>query len=243
MEDVGRPKGFAFITFATQEGFDAAMKYDNTEYGGRYINVMKADGTSTKGQNTGKDGQKGKGKGKEGDWTCPQCGDNVFARNNACRQCGTGRPGGPVDTKGHDHERTVFIRGIAWAVTEEMLRTDFAECGEIESFRMPINGEGKPAGLAFIKYVAQEGVDAALKFNETDYSGRMINVMMSGEGQGKGKGKDGKGKDKGKDGGKGKDGKGKKGKSKAPSASFANKTGCIVASTAEVKTFADSDEE
>lgn len=28
-----------------------------------------------------------------GDWTCPSCGDNVFARNMACRQCGTQKPG------------------------------------------------------------------------------------------------------------------------------------------------------
>eukprot|EP00746_Dinoflagellata_sp_MGD_P004127 gnl/MRDRNA2_/MRDRNA2_107986_c0_seq1.p1 gnl/MRDRNA2_/MRDRNA2_107986_c0~~gnl/MRDRNA2_/MRDRNA2_107986_c0_seq1.p1 ORF type:complete len:415 (-),score=64.20 gnl/MRDRNA2_/MRDRNA2_107986_c0_seq1:84-1328(-) len=29
--------------------------------------------------------------GKPGDWTCPNCGDLVFARNDACRQCGMSR--------------------------------------------------------------------------------------------------------------------------------------------------------
>lgn len=29
---------------------------------------------------------------KPGDWRCPQCKDLVFARNNACRRCGTPRP-------------------------------------------------------------------------------------------------------------------------------------------------------
>lgn len=27
-----------------------------------------------------------------GDWTCPSCGDNQFARNQACRKCGAARP-------------------------------------------------------------------------------------------------------------------------------------------------------
>lgn len=34
----------------------------------------------------------GKDGGKPGDWTCPNCGDLVFARNDACRQCGTEKP-------------------------------------------------------------------------------------------------------------------------------------------------------
>merc|ERR1712178_482419 len=89
------------------------------------------------------------------------------------------------------------------------LKKDFAECGEIESLRLPMNEEGRPRGIAFVKYKSAEGVEAALKFDDTEYGGRTINVSKAGEG---GKGKDGKGK--GKDG-KGKDGKGKiKGKGK-----------------------------
>lgn len=30
---------------------------------------------------------------KPGDWTCPSCGDNVFASRMACKMCGTPRPG------------------------------------------------------------------------------------------------------------------------------------------------------
>merc|ERR1712048_932456 len=143
-----------------------------------------------------------------------------------------------------DNENTVFIRGLPWSVTEEALRKDFAECGEIEKLTFPLNEEGKPKGISFIKYKAQEGVDAALKFDNTDYGGRSINVCKAGEG--KGKGKDGKGKDgksKGKDG-KGKDGKGKaKGKGKVTSESKAKSSGCIVAGAGEKKTFDDSDDE
>lgn len=34
---------------------------------------------------------------KAGDWTCPKCSDNVFARNNRCRKCGTPKPGEELD--------------------------------------------------------------------------------------------------------------------------------------------------
>merc|ERR1711972_925517 len=128
--------------------------------------------------------------------------------------------------------------------TEEALKKDFAECGEIERLSLPLNEEGKPKGISFIKYKAQEGVDAALKFDNTDYGGRTIFVSKAGEGgkgkDGKGKGKDGKGKD-----GKGKDGKGKgkKGKGKATSEAKAKNSGCIVEGAGEKKTFEDSDDE
>merc|ERR1712232_208229 len=77
---------------------------------------------------------------------------------------------------------------------------DFLECGEITQLQLPMNEEGKPKGFAFITFAAREGFDAALKYDNTDYGGRYINVSKATDG-GKGKGKDGKGKGKGKDGG------------------------------------------
>jgi len=244
MNEEGRPKGFAFITFSTKEGFEAALKYDNTDYGGRYINVSKANESGK-----GKDG-KGKGKGKDGkggDWECPNCGDNVFARNSACRKCGTARPGGAFGgaLKERDNDKTVFVRGLPFSADEDSLRKDFAECGEIVNLRLPLNEEGNPRGICFIQYTSEEGVDAALKFDNTDYGGRTIFVVKAGESKG-GKGKDGKGKDgkgKGKDGkDKGK-GKGKKGKGKPTSESKAKATGAMVEGTGEKKTFDDSDDD
>merc|ERR1712054_30200 len=102
---------------------------------------------------------------------------------------------GTQDDKSND--LTVFIRGLPFATTEEVLRKDFTECGEIEKLNMPLNEEGRPKGIAFIKYKSQEGFDAAIKFDNTEYGGRTINCSKAGEG--KGKGKDGKGKNKGAD--------------------------------------------
>jgi len=153
---------------------------------------------------------------------------------------------------GLDNENTVFVRGLPFATSEEELKKDFGECGEIVSLRMPLNDEGSCRGIAFIRYSAKEGMDKAIAFNDTDYGGRIISCTAAGDNpEGKGKGKDGKGKGgKGKDGkgkgkgkeGKGKDSKGKKGK-KGPSEAFAKNTGALVESTGTKQTFADSDAE
>merc|ERR1712048_60643 len=74
--------------------------------------------------------------------------------------------------------------------------------------KLPLNDDGRPKGIAFIKYKTKAGVDAALKFNGEDYGGRKLQVNLANQGGGKGKGKD-KGKD-----GKGKGKQGKDGKSK-----------------------------
>merc|ERR1719345_389334 len=107
---------------------------------------------------------------------------------------------------------------------------------------MPLSDEGTCKGFCFIKYTAKEGMDAAMKFHETDYGGRTIFCTDAAiKPEGKGKGKDGKGK--GKDGKDGK-GKGKKGKKgKASSESFAKNTGAMVESTGTKVAFADSDDE
>jgi nucleolin len=191
LNDEGNARGIAFCEYATQEGVEKALKFNETEYGGRYLSVRKSG--DDKGKGKGKDG-KGKSKGNK--------------------------------------ELEVFIGGLPFSTTEETLKKDFAECGEIVNFRMPLNDEGNPRGIAFIEYKDKEACDKALKFHETDYGGRSLSVKMSGDGGGKG--------DKG-DKGKGKGKKGKKGK--APSESFAKNTGCIVAGTGEKKTFADSDSE
>merc|ERR1712083_551649 len=132
-------------------------------------------------------------------------------------------------------EFEIFIGGLPFSTTEDVLQKDFAECGEIVNFKMPLNDEGNARGIAFVEYKDKESVEKALKFHETDYGGRSLSVKMSGADKGKGKGKDGKdgkGKDKG-----GKKGKGKKGK--AGSEAKAKNTGAMVESTGKKAVFAD----
>merc|ERR1712032_1554150 len=188
--DEGRPKGIAFITLTTDAGVEAALKYNETDYGGRTLRVNKAGDRPPKG----------------------------------------------------DDEMTVFVRGLPWSCEQETLRKDFAECGEIVNLRMTLNEEGRPKGIAFIEYKAKEGVEEALKFNDTEYGGRTIGVSKAGDRppKGEGKGKDGKGKDKGK--GKGKKGKGKS-KDGLSSEKTAAKHGAMVESTGKKQTFGDSDDD
>merc|ERR1711985_783 len=133
---------------------------------------------------------------------------------------------------------------MGFAATEETLKKDFGECGEIVSLRMPLNDEGSCKGFCFIKYTSKEGMDKALAFNETEYGGRTIfcsDAAIKPEGKGKGKDGKGKGKDGGKDGkGKGK-GKGKKGK--GSSEAKAKNTGALVEATGKKVAFEDSDDE
>merc|ERR1711988_1693122 len=136
------------------------------------------------------------------------------------------------DGKGNK-EFEVFVGGLPFSATEEALKEKLAECGEIANFRMPLNDEGKPRGIAFIEFKDKDACEKALKLNESEMDGRSLSVKMSGDGKGKGKdGKDGKSK-----------GKGKKGKGKAPSEAKAKSTGCIVEGAGEKKTFDDSDDE
>lgn len=106
----------------------------------------------------------------------------------------------------------VFVGGLPWSIEEATVRADFEECGPIERFDMPLNGEGRPSGNAFIYYKTEEGLTKALEYDGEDYHGRPLKVRRA-ERQNKGKGDKDKGKGKGKDGkGKGKEGKGKNGK-------------------------------
>lgn len=108
-DETGRFKGMAFITFKTKEGVDAALAFNDTDYGGRNLKVAMATPRGQDAKGAGKDakgkdskggkGKDGKGKdggkgGKPGDWTCPGCGINVFASKDTCFKCGEGRPGG-----------------------------------------------------------------------------------------------------------------------------------------------------
>jgi len=70
LNEEGTCKGIAFIEYTAKEGCDKALAFDETEYGGRYLNVrMAGDSPPAKGKDgkgKGKDGKGDKGKGKKG---------------------------------------------------------------------------------------------------------------------------------------------------------------------------------
>lgn len=90
-------------------------------------------------------------------------------------------------------EFTVFVGGVPWSVDDATLREDFEECGEVVAVNLPKHSDsGLSRGIAFVTYKDRAGLDAALKFDGTDYWGRQLQVYRA-ENRGSKGGKDGKG--------------------------------------------------
>lgn len=72
----GESKGIAFVAFKSEDAMDKAIELNGSYLGERYLTVERK-----------------RAKEKPQEWTCPGCGDLVFAKNDACRMCGAARPG------------------------------------------------------------------------------------------------------------------------------------------------------
>jgi cold-inducible RNA-binding protein len=64
--DTGRPRGFAFVTFASAEGAESATKLDGHDCSGRQLKINPAN-PSTGGGGGGARGGRGDGGGRGGD--------------------------------------------------------------------------------------------------------------------------------------------------------------------------------
>jgi len=74
----------------------------------------------------------------------------------------------------------VYVGRLHYEADKETLHKDFGECGEITNLRMlQDKSSGKFKGVVFVTYADQAGVDAALKYDGTIYSGRKICVRLS----------------------------------------------------------------
>ena len=49
---------------------------------------------------------------------------------------------------------------------------------------MPMNQEGRPRGIASVTFKTDAAVAAALKFDQTDYGGRILHVSVAKVGEG-----------------------------------------------------------
>jgi len=99
LSDEGTCKGIAFIKFASKEGFDKAIAFNETEYGGRTIFCAAAGegkgkdgkGKGKDGKSKGKDGKDGKGKGKKGKGKKGKASSESFAKNTGAMVESTGK--------------------------------------------------------------------------------------------------------------------------------------------------------
>mmetsp|Transcript_31838 Transcript_31838/g.58302 ORF Transcript_31838/g.58302 Transcript_31838/m.58302 type:complete len:472 (-) Transcript_31838:20-1435(-) len=126
---LGRPAGFAFISYWDQESVDAALELNGRYFGGRKLKVNMATDKPTK---------------------LPK-------------------------------EKDIFIGGLPFSCTEEVLRKDFSECGAITRLNMPLREDGSSKGIAFISYKKAQAVAEALKFHGTEYGGRTLTVRLSSQ--------------------------------------------------------------
>lgn len=78
------------------------------------------------------------------------------------------------------NERTVCIRNLDFKLSEETLKKEFGDAGTIESFEYPKGADGKPKGIAIVKYATQDGCDKVLKKHGTTYHGRELSVLAKG---------------------------------------------------------------
>eukprot|EP00931_Biecheleriopsis_adriatica_P117321 TRINITY_DN92850_c0_g1_i1.p1 TRINITY_DN92850_c0_g1~~TRINITY_DN92850_c0_g1_i1.p1 ORF type:complete len:438 (+),score=153.83 TRINITY_DN92850_c0_g1_i1:62-1375(+) len=81
----------------------------------------------------------------------------------------------------------IFVAGIPWHITEEILKKDFEECGVVEDLCILKGPDGYSKGRAFITFQEKAAVEAALKYDNTEYGGRTLYVKLAEE---KRKGKD-----------------------------------------------------
>lgn len=69
---------------------------------------------------------------------------------------------------------TVYMTGIAPSIDEDAMRRDFAKCGDIKDVKVVRISKGKKPNFAFVTFQTQEGVDEALKLNNTEYNGHTL---------------------------------------------------------------------
>lgn len=75
----------------------------------------------------------------------------------------------------------VYVGNLSWNAGEDDLRQLFAHCGRIVRVRVLKGEDGRSKGVGFVGFDAAEGVDAALRFDGSDYMGRTLRVSRSGE--------------------------------------------------------------
>jgi len=144
--ETGRSRGMAFITFADAAGFEAALKFNGDDYGGRTLTVAKAEGKgggSIKG--------KGKGKSKSG-------GKGPSVKPPGCTS---------IVVKGLAYEATEDeLRGIFCRCGQ----------GPVNIRILTDRETGESRGIAFVDFDDGDAVDEAVKLSETELRGRTFFV-------------------------------------------------------------------
>lgn len=77
--------------------------------------------------------------------------------------------------------KTVFVGNLSWAVDNDRLSQEFAECGEVVSARVQLDRvSGRSRGFGYVTFATTEAVEAAISLNGTkEIDGRTLNLDKS----------------------------------------------------------------
>ena len=77
--------------------------------------------------------------------------------------------------------KTIFVGNLSWAVDNDRLSQEFADCGEVVSARVQLDrNTGKSRGFGYVTFATTEAVDAAIALNGTkEVDGRTLNLDKS----------------------------------------------------------------
>jgi nucleolin len=90
----------------------------------------------------------------------------------------------PTDDKVEDGStKTIFVGNLSWAVDNDRLAQEFADCGEVTSARVQLDrNTGKSRGFGYVTFATTEAVDAAISLSGTkEIDGRTLNLDKSTE--------------------------------------------------------------
>ena len=74
----------------------------------------------------------------------------------------------------------IYVGNLPYSATEEQLRDFFEQFGSIKESRLVMDRQtGRPRGIAFITFEAEDGASAALQANGSDFGGRALRVSLA----------------------------------------------------------------
>jgi len=86
--------------------------------------------------------------------------------------------------------KKLFVGGLSWGTTDEILRQGFEEHGPVEEAKVVTDRDtGRSRGFGFVTFTNAEDAENALNaLNGTNFDGRTIRVDFAQERQGGGRG-------------------------------------------------------
>eukprot|EP00708_Paratrimastix_pyriformis_P002921 GAFH01001682.1.p1 GENE.GAFH01001682.1~~GAFH01001682.1.p1 ORF type:complete len:271 (+),score=90.77 GAFH01001682.1:434-1246(+) len=71
---------------------------------------------------------------------------------------------------------TLFIGGLSYSASEDMIRQAFSNCGEIKSVRLMVDAQGQAKGFGYIEFPTVEAAQAAMALNGAAIDGRTVRL-------------------------------------------------------------------